>query len=84
MFVLLCLTSFSWYNAVKIIHVVASGRIASFFMVEWYSSVYVYVLMYIYHNFSIHSSKGRHLSCFHILAAIRYNAAMNMRVQVSF
>ena len=39
--------------------------------------------MYIHHNFLIHSSVHRHLSCFHILVIIN-NAAVYMGEHISF
>ena len=42
-----------------------------------------YSIVYMYHNFLIHSSVDRHLSCFHVLAIIN-SAAMNISVHVSF
>ena len=42
-----------------------------------------YSIVYMYHNFLIHSSVDRHLSCFHVLAIIN-SAAMHIPVHVSF
>ena len=42
-----------------------------------------YSIVYMYHNFLIHSSVDRYLSCFHVLAIIN-SAAMHIPVHVSF
>ena len=46
-------------------------------MAEYYSIVYMY------HNFFIHSSVDGHLGCFHVLA-IENSEARNNRIHVSF
>ena len=49
----------------------------SFFMAEWYSTVFMY------HIFFIHSSVDGHWGCFQVLALVN-SAAMNIGVHVSF
>ena len=47
------------------------------FMAEYYS------IMYMYHNFFIHSSVDGHLGCVHVLATVN-SAAVNNGIHVSF
>ena len=42
-----------------------------------------YFIVYMYHNFLIHSSVKGHLGCFHVPAIVN-SAAVNIRVHVSF
>ena len=42
-----------------------------------------YSIVYMYHNFFIHSSVDRHLGCFHVVAMVN-RATMNIGVPVSF
>ena len=42
-----------------------------------------YSIVYMYHNFFIHSSVDGHLGCFHVLAIVN-SPAVNNRIHVSF
>ena len=42
-----------------------------------------YSIVYMYHNFFIHSSVGGHLGCFHFLAIVN-SATMSNGIHVSF
>ena len=42
-----------------------------------------YSIVYMYHNFFIHSSVNGHLGCFHVLAIIN-SAVMNNGIYMSF
>ena len=41
------------------------------------------MIIYIYHNFFVHSSISGHLGCFHVLVIVN-NASANMRIQIGF
>ena len=64
----------------KSIHVAANGKI-SFFL--WINSIPLCVCVCIHHIFFICLSVDGHLGCFLILAIVN-NAAVNIRVHVSF
>ena len=49
----------------------------------WLSSTQLCVSVHVYHIFFIHLSVDGQLGCFHLLAIVN-NAAMNIRVRVSF
>ena len=59
------------------IHVAANGIISLFFMIEWYSIVYMYHMLF------INSSTSGHLGCFHVLAIVK-SSAVNTGMRVSF
>ena len=59
------------------IHVAADGIISFFFMVEWYSIVYMH------HIFFIHSSVNEHLGRIHVLTTVN-SAAMKTGARISF
>ena len=61
----------------RIIHLIRTDSSGFFFMAELYS------IVYIYHNFFIHSSVDGHLSCFHVLTIV-ISAAVNNGIHVSF
>ena len=61
----------------RFIHLIRTDWKAFLFMAEQYSIVYMN------HNFFIHSSVYGHLGCFHVLAVVN-SAAMNNRIHLSF
>lgn len=73
-FVFLCRTYFTKYNALRVHSWVTKGRV-SFFMAEYYSFVYEY------HIFFFHLSMDGHWDCVHVLGVVN-DAAVNMRVEI--
>ena len=70
-----------WLTSVSIIrsrfiHLIRTDSNAFLFMAEWYSIVYMY------HNFFVHSSVDGHLGFFHVLAILN-TAAINSGIRVS-
>ena len=59
------------------VHLIRTDSNVFLFMIEYYSIVYMY------HNFCIHSSVDGHLGCFHVLAMLK-RAAVNTAVPVFF
>ena len=66
---LLCIIG---YRFIQLIRIDSNTLI---FVSEWYS------IVYLYHNFLIHSTADRHLGCFHVIAFVN-STAMNIEVHV--
>ena len=75
-FVFLGLTDFSVIIS-RSIHAAANGMLSFFFMVEYYSTVYAYHILF------IHSSVHEHLGCFCVLTIVN-SVAVNTGVHISF
>ena len=61
----------------RFIYLIRTDSNVFLFMAEYYSIVYMY------HNFFIHSSADGYLGCFHVLAIVN-SAPMNNGIHVSF
>ena len=64
----------------RTIHLASNGKISYFLMAGQYSTE-VYIYIYIYHIFFVHSFTDGYLSCFHVLAIVN-SAAVNIEVHI--
>ena len=76
-FVLLFLTYFTLIICSSFIHLIRTDSDLFLFIAEWYSIVYMY------HNFIIHSSASGHLDCLHVLAIVNSEGRAQLIVGIS-
>ena len=58
-------------------HIDADGTISFLFMAEYFSTGYIYHILF------VHSQVDGHLGCFHVLAVVN-SAAMNAEIHLTF